>query len=158
VDGVLIGASYLVGPQLGISTTIAVLLHEIPQELGDFGILIQSGLSIRRAVLFDVASASTAILGTILVLLVGSVAGTAVTSVLVPVTAEGFVYIAAADLIPELQHDRSVRALLMSKPDLVGSSGDGAFDFSLKGHPRLMPGRVLSRGVMPITAQTRDRH
>jgi zinc and cadmium transporter len=113
IDGVLIGASYLVSPTLGASTTIAVLLHEIPQELGDFGILVHSGLGVRRAVLVNVASASVAILGTAVALLAGFAAQEAVTNTLLPVTAGGFVYLAAADLIPELQHDRSVRALVV---------------------------------------------
>ena len=63
LDGVLIAASYLVSPALGLATTVAVLFHEIPQELGDFGILVHSGLSVRRAVLFNLVSASVAILG-----------------------------------------------------------------------------------------------
>jgi zinc and cadmium transporter len=113
IDGVVIGASYLVSPALGLSTTIAVLLHEIPQEFADFGILIHSGLSVRKAVLLNLASASVAILGTALSLLAGSVAQETVTASLVPLTAGGFVYLAAADLIPELQHDRSLRALVV---------------------------------------------
>jgi zinc and cadmium transporter len=113
IDGVLIGASYLVTPALGLSTTIAVLFHEIPQELGDFGVLVHSGLSVRKAVLLNLASASTAVLGTVMALAAGSLAGETVTSVLVPMAAGGFVYIAGADLIPELQHDRSLSSLLL---------------------------------------------
>jgi zinc and cadmium transporter len=112
IDGVLIAASYLVSPTLGVGTTFAVLLHEIPQELGDFGILIHSGLTVRQAVLLNLASASVAVLGAIAALAWGSSSGTVVTTMLIPVTAGGFVYIAAADLIPELQHDRSGRGLL----------------------------------------------
>jgi zinc and cadmium transporter len=111
IDGLLIGASWLAGPALGISTTLAVLLHEIPQELGDFGILIHSGLSVRKAALLNLGSAAVAILGTATAVLAGTVAYESMTSVLVPLTAGGFVYIASADLIPELQHDRSLRAL-----------------------------------------------
>ncbi|HVV87818.1 MAG TPA: ZIP family metal transporter [Kofleriaceae bacterium] len=108
LDGMLIGASYLVGPTLGISTTLAVIAHEVPQELGDFGVLVHSGLPVRRAIALNLLSASAAIAGTVIVLLArGAVAGG-----LVPVAAGGFVYIAAADLIPELHRDRSVRALL----------------------------------------------
>jgi zinc and cadmium transporter len=113
IDGVLIGASYLVSPTLGISTTVAVLLHEIPQELGDFGILLHSGLSIRMAALLNLASASLAVLGTLAVFVAGNTLGQAVPQLLVPLTAGGFVYIAAANLIPELQHDRTVRGLLV---------------------------------------------
>jgi zinc and cadmium transporter len=111
IDGVVIGASYLVSPAVGLSTTIAVLFHEIPQEFADFGILIHSGLSVRKAVLLNLGSASIAILGTAMSLMAGSVAHQAVTASLLPITAGGFVYLAAADLIPELQHDRGVRAL-----------------------------------------------
>lgn len=113
IDGVLIGASYLVSPSLGISTTVAVLLHEIPQELGDFGILLHSGLSVRKALLLNFASASVAVLGTVTALAAGALAGTLVTSILVPLTAGGFVYLAAADLIPELQHDQTLRGGLL---------------------------------------------
>jgi zinc and cadmium transporter len=111
IDGLMIGASFLVSPALGLSTTMAVLLHEIPQEFGDFGILIHSGLTVRTAVLLNLASASLAILGTVISLLVGAVAQEAVIALLLPITAGGFVYLAAADLIPELQHDRSAHAL-----------------------------------------------
>ncbi len=113
IDGVLIGASYLAGPRLGISTTLAVLLHEIPQELGDFGVLVHSGVPVRRALFLNVASASTAIAGNLATLLAGAFAGDVVSGVLLPITAGGFVYIAAADLIPELQHDRSLRGLFV---------------------------------------------
>jgi len=113
IDGLLIGASWLASPELGISTTLAVLLHEIPQELGDFGILIHSGLTVRRAALLNAASAAVALLGTATAVAIGAVAHQQMIDVLVPLTAGGFVYIAAADLIPELQHDRSRRALFV---------------------------------------------
>jgi zinc and cadmium transporter len=111
IDGVLIGASYLASPILGLSTSFAVVLHEIPQELGDFSILVDSGLSVRKAILLNLASASVAIVGTAVALLAGAVAQKAVVGSLLPMTAGGFVYLAAADLIPELQRDRSLRAL-----------------------------------------------
>ena len=111
IDGVLIAASYLVSPVLGTSTTIAVLLHEVPQELGDFGVLVHGGLSVRRAILFNLTSASLAVAGAVLTLIVGGSVGAAVGELLLPVAAGGFIYIAAADLIPELQADRRLRAL-----------------------------------------------
>ncbi len=112
IDGVLIGASYLASPTLGVSTTVAVLLHEIPEEFGDFSILIHSGIGVRKAIWLNLASASMAVLGALLALLAGSFAGEIVVEVLLPITAGGFVYIAAADLIPELQEDRSLRGLV----------------------------------------------
>jgi zinc and cadmium transporter len=112
LDGILIAASYLVSPALGLATTVAVLFHELPQELGDFGILIYSGYSVRQAILVNLASATTAIAGSVATLLMGAASWTGTTGALLPVAAGGFVYIAAADLIPELQHDRSVGGLL----------------------------------------------
>lgn len=74
IDGILIGASDLADTTLGITTTIAVLFHEIPQESGDFGILIHSGISVRKAVWLNLGSASVAIVGTGISLLAGSFA------------------------------------------------------------------------------------
>ena len=111
IDGLLIGGSYLASFELGIATTIAVLLHEIPQELGDFGVLVHSGYGVRRALAINIATSAVAILGTLTALAAGAVARESVVSVLVPITAGGFVYIALADLIPELQRDRGLRAL-----------------------------------------------
>jgi zinc and cadmium transporter len=113
IDGALIAASYLAGPGLGLTTTVAVILHEIPQEIADFGILVHTGLPVRKAILLNLASASVALLGSVLVLLSGTMAHQSISRLLLPVTAGGFVYLAAADLIPELQHDRSRRALVV---------------------------------------------
>jgi zinc and cadmium transporter len=123
IDGVLIGASYLASPTLGISTTAAVLLHEIPQEFGDFSILIHSGISVRKAIWLNLASAAMAVLGAVMALLAGSFAGETAVALLLPVTAGGFVYIAAADLIPELQEDRSLHALAAQMSLMVMGMG-----------------------------------
>ncbi|MCI0391045.1 MAG: ZIP family metal transporter [Acidobacteria bacterium] len=81
-----------------------MILHEIPQEVGDFGVLIKAGMSRRRALFFNYLSASLAILGTIVSLLIGSsIEG--FTSVMLPVTAGGFIYIAGSDLLPELHRE-----------------------------------------------------
>jgi len=106
IDGLLIGASYIVSIPIGITTTLAIVLHEIPQEIGDFGILIHGGLTQKRALLFNFLSAVTAIVGTIIALVV-SVEGFAIA--LLPVAAGGFLYIAGSDLIPELQHNVNLK-------------------------------------------------
>ena len=104
VDGALIAGSFLVSTNIGIATTVAVALHEIPQELGDFGIFVHAGLHPRRALALNLVTALTAVVGATLVLLLsGSVAG--IERVLVPLTAGGFVYIASTDLIPELHKE-----------------------------------------------------
>jgi len=106
VDGILIGASYLVSIPLGVTTTIAVIAHEIPHEMADFTILLYSGFSRRKALLFNFLSATTAILGTLSVVLAAHVSETLV-PYFVPFSAGNFIYIAAADLIPELHKRRS---------------------------------------------------
>lgn len=104
IDGMLIAGSFIVNVQLGITTTIAVMLHEIPQEIGDFGVLIHGGFSRSKALLVNFISALTAVLGAIVILILNVEVET-VASILVPFAAGGFIYIAASDLIPELKKD-----------------------------------------------------
>jgi len=101
VDGIAIGAAFLVSPEIGIATTIAIALHEIPQEIGDFGLLLHSGYSRAKALMVNFFSALTAFLG------VGIAFWLADTSEqLIPLVAAfaagNFIYIALADLVPEL--------------------------------------------------------
>lgn len=104
LDGAVIAAAWAMDPKVGLATTVAVVLHEIPQEFGDFAVLVYGGLSPRRAVGYNFLSALTAFVGAVAVLLAGDwQAG--VTPVLIPLTAGGFIYIAGADLVPELQHE-----------------------------------------------------
>lgn len=114
IDGAIIAGSFLISIPLGITTTIAVLLHEIPQEIGDFGILIHAGYTKRKALWFNFLSGCLAIVGAIVTLILGN-AMEGLTSYLVPLTIGGFIYIAAADLIPELHNeqktDRSILQL-----------------------------------------------
>ncbi len=101
IDGVLIATSYLISVEIGIATTIAVVFHEIPQEIGDFALLLHSGFSKTSAVLLNLLSAVTAILGAFLVLVTaGSIGG--IDQYLLPFAIGNFLYIAGSDLIPEL--------------------------------------------------------
>jgi len=109
IDGILIAGSFLVSVPLGISTTIAVVLHEIPQEIGDFGVLLFGGLSTRKALLFNFLSATAAIAGAIVVLVLGSYIQEKIVFLL-PISAGGFLYIAGSDLIPELKHETKIAA------------------------------------------------
>jgi len=104
VDGVVIGTSYLISVPLGIATTIAVILHEIPHEVGNFGVLINAGFTRRRALLLNFLTALTAILGTILALVFGQKIA-AINDIALPITAGGFIYIAGVDLLPDLHKD-----------------------------------------------------
>jgi zinc and cadmium transporter len=119
IDGMIIAAAYAAGPGLGLVTTTAVLLHEVPQEVGEFGVLVRGGLSVRTALWLNFISASMAFVGAIFALLVGAGSG-AFLQALVPVTAGTFIYIAAADLIPELHHEHDPREAAGQALLLVG--------------------------------------
>lgn len=106
LDGVIIAAAYFVSIEVGIATTLAVILHEIPQEIGDFGVLLHAGWSKARAILVNFLTALTALVGAVIVLILHEVAGPLV-QILVPIAAGGFIYIAASDLIPELHKSES---------------------------------------------------
>ena len=132
-DGMIIAGSYLVNPVLGVSTTIAVILHEIPQEIGDFGVLVHAGYSIRRALMFNFVSALTAVWGAILVLSVG-LKTEAVARFLVPFTIGGFVYIATADLIPELKKETNLKKSSLQLLLLLLGAGVMALLLLFHGH------------------------
>jgi zinc and cadmium transporter len=109
VDGLIIGASYLVSIPVGIATTLAVTFHEIPQEIGDFGVLLHGGFSRGKALLFNFITALTSIVGAVVALvLAGSVES--LTMIILPFAAGSFLYIAGSDLIPELHDHVSVKS------------------------------------------------
>ncbi|MBI5400481.1 ZIP family metal transporter [Candidatus Saganbacteria bacterium] len=112
IDGMVVAASFMVSFPVGLATTVAVVLHEIPQEIGDFGVLIHSGLSVQRALLFNFASALLAILGAIITLILGPYIKNYSIFVL-PLTAGGFIYMAGSDLIPFLHDEQSGRRALL---------------------------------------------
>src|SRR3989344_1724305 len=100
-DGIVVGSAFLVSIPLGTATTIAVAFHEIPQEIGDFGVLISGGFSKNKALLFNFLSATTAILGTLIALITAGMIENFIV-LLIPFAAGLFIYIAAADLVPEI--------------------------------------------------------
>lgn len=118
LDGIIIAGSFLAGPAVGLATTIAVALHEIPQEIGDFGILLHSGLSRARALFLNFISALFAFLGAGLFFLLASQLE-AINQVILPLTAGGFLYIALADLVPELHRERTLSRSALQLASLV---------------------------------------
>ena len=104
IDGVAIAATFMVSIPLGIVTTLAVAAHEIPQEIGDFGIMLGRGLARRKILMFNVLSAFTAILGALITYLAGESIQDYLPSLLA-LTAGFFIYIAASDLIPEIHEE-----------------------------------------------------
>lgn len=105
VDGAMIGAAVLTSVPLGVSTAIAVATHEVPQEVGDFAVLLHAGYSRRRALLLNVLSGLSAILGAALAVLLVDLAPT-LKPYLLCIAASSFLYIAMADLIPDLHSGR----------------------------------------------------
>ena len=120
IDGLLIGGSYLAGMKLGLASTLAVLLHEIPHEFSNFGILVKSGFSKERALFMNFLTALTAIGGGLAAWWAGSSVG-GFLQVLLPLTAGSFIYIAGSDLVPQLHRDvKTVRALIQFVAILAG--------------------------------------
>jgi zinc and cadmium transporter len=111
IDGMVIAAAFLVNVPLGITVTLAVAAHEIPQEIGDFGILVYGGMKRKRALLYNLLSASTAIIGATLMFFIPVLKDNVV--FLLPFAAGGFIYIACVDLMPEL-HKQEKAAVTVS--------------------------------------------
>jgi zinc and cadmium transporter len=107
IDGMIIGAAYIISIPAGIATTIAVVLHEIPQEIGDFGILLHGGYSKGKALILNFVIGLTAVLGVVLTLILSSYGETLI-HFLIPFTIGSFIYIAVADLIPEMHKEVAV--------------------------------------------------
>ena len=106
IDGLIVGGSFIVNIPVGLATTLAVIFHEIPQELGDFGVLVHGGFSKKKALWLNLLTAITAIFGALLALTFGSMFD-GFTSLILAFAAGNFIYIAGSDLIPELRKDES---------------------------------------------------
>ena len=128
IDGIIIGVSFLVSIPFGIVTALLIIGHEIPQELGDFGVLVYGGFSKGKALIYNFFSQLTAVIGGV----VGYFFSTRIEGIMpfiLPFAAGGFIYIAASDLIPELHKEpRLEKSLLSFMFFLVGI----AFMFLLK--------------------------
>jgi len=102
-DGVIIASAFMINPMVGILTTIGIALHEIPQEIAEFGVLLHAGYARKKAILYNFLSATTIVLGVLLTYLFTSTFDNFL-FVLTGVAAGNLLYIATADLIPELRH------------------------------------------------------
>lgn len=112
LDGLTVAASYLVSIPTGIATTIAVVFHEIPQEIGDFGVLLHGGFSVTKALVFNFLTALSAVLGALIGLTLASRVEH-ITLFLAPFAAGNFIYIAGSDLIPELHKETAIKKGLL---------------------------------------------
>lgn len=108
IDGIIIGTAFMIDIHAGIATTLAVILHEIPQEIGDFCVLVHGGFSKKKALLYNFFTALTAFIGLWVVFLLNTyVEG--ISEILVPLSAGLFIYIAASDMIPELHKESNLK-------------------------------------------------
>lgn len=113
VDGLVLAASFLTDIRLGIVTTVAIIFHEIPQEIGDFGILVYGGFKRNKALFFNFLCGMVAVLGAIAGYFLTNMI-THFSSFLIPFTAGGFIYIASSDLIPELHKQKETKRANLS--------------------------------------------
>jgi zinc and cadmium transporter len=107
IDGMIIAASYAVSIPIGIATTMAVVFHEIPHEIGDFASMLYGGFSKGKALWYNFLAGIVAIFGAVLVLLIDANVAN-ISYYLVPFAAGGFIYVASADIIPELHKSTKI--------------------------------------------------
>ncbi|MCX6799087.1 MAG: ZIP family metal transporter, partial [Candidatus Diapherotrites archaeon] len=112
IDGLVIAASFIVGVPFGIITTLLIIGHEVPQELGNFGILVYGGFGRKKALLFSLMAQATCIIGGITGYFISS--ATSFSLILLPFAAGGFIYIGASDLIPELHKESNMQKAWLS--------------------------------------------
>ena len=122
IDGMIIAASYMVSIPIGIATTMAVVFHEIPHEIGDFASMLYGGFSKTKALWYNFLAGIVAIFGAILVLLIGK-NFVDLTYYLIPFAAGGFIYVASADIIPELHKSTKVSHSFLQLLCIIGGIG-----------------------------------
>jgi zinc and cadmium transporter len=113
IDGLILAASFVTSVELGITTTFAIVAHEIPQEIGDFGVLIYGGFKKKKAIILNFIVATFAIIGGIIGFIISRTIDEA-TLFLLPFAAGGFIYIAATDLIPEIKKELDYKKYLIT--------------------------------------------
>lgn len=107
-DGILIAAAFLANPTLGVVTGLAIIAHEIPQEIGDFIVLLNAGFSRARAYFYNLTSSLMAVIGGVLGYVMLEKASSVIPYVLV-FASSGFIYIAVSDLMPQMQRRATLR-------------------------------------------------
>lgn len=113
IDGLILAAAFITNIPLGIATTLAVAAHEIPQEIGDFGVLVYGGFNRGKALVLNMVTALTALVGGVLGYLLSSSVGDSL-MYLLPFAAGGFLYIAAVDLLPEIHKETDNKKTVFS--------------------------------------------
>ena len=113
IDGLVIASVFMVDFKLGIITTLTIALHEVPQEIGDFGVLIHAGFNKVKALVLNYIVATTVILGGVVGYFASFYIGD-VMPYLLPIAAGGFIYIASSDLMPEIREETNLKKSIIS--------------------------------------------
>ncbi len=113
IDGLIIASTFMIDFHLGVVSTLAIALHEIPQEIGDFGVLLHAGYSRKKALLANFSVALMAMLGGFVGYFLNDTFQNFI-SYIIPFTAGGFIYIAVSDLMPEVREESNLKKSLMS--------------------------------------------
>ena len=108
LDGLIIGASFLVSIPVGIAITTAIALHKIPKEMGWFGVLVHGGFTKTKALTYNYLSSTFTIIGAVIALLVGSYIEN-IQFLIIPIAVGGFIYLAGSNLIPELHKEHGLK-------------------------------------------------
>lgn len=112
IDGIIIASTFSISPTVGVITVIAVVLHEAPQELGDYAVLLHAGWERKKALFANFFAASSVIVGGVAGFYLSQITDIAV-AILIPFAAGSFLYIATSDLIPELKHQTESKQILL---------------------------------------------
>lgn len=145
IDGLAIGAAFLVDPAVGLVTTAALAAHEIPQEIGDFGLLLSKGMKKKKVLLVNLLSALATVIGATLIYGFGGQIGIS-ESVLLALTAGFFIYIAASDIIPTIHAEPERRWANIQTAVLIGG-------IVLVGYAA-----NVAHGLVPHTTDSHDAH
>lgn len=113
IDGMVVASAFMADFRLGLVTTLAISMHEIPQEIGDFGVLLRAGFTKKKALLLNLASALAAVLGAF-VSYFASHQVENLTAYMLPIAAGGFLYISASDLLPEIRKEENMKKAIVS--------------------------------------------
>ena len=133
IDGVIIAATFLLSAPLGIVTAIAVFAHELPQEIGDFGLLLHKGLKRKNIIFINILSAAFAFLGAIITYILGDTIKDSI-PVFISLTAGFFIYIASSDLIPEIHHEKRKGFAIIESSLLILGIASVWLSVTLLGH------------------------
>ena len=123
IDGVAIAITFLVNPSLGIVTTLAVAAHELPQEVGDFAVLLHQGMSRKKVFFYNLLSALLSVVGAALTVLIGGDKVETILPIALPLTAGFFIYIALSKLLPEIHDEEKKGYALWETLSLFAGAG-----------------------------------